>query len=113
HNEVGNAVAALAAKNPGAATQLVRAHMESVFNEATKNLQSGPNQFGAAGFAKSLVGNIQQRANLQAAVEALPNGKQLWNGIDNFLEAAEATGTRQAKGSLTAFNAPEMKALSG
>lgn len=113
HNEIHDAVTRLAAKNPGAATQLVRAHMESVFNEATKNLQGGPNQFGAAKFATKLVGNIQQRANLQAAVEALPNGKQLWQGIDNFLEAAEATGTRQAKGSLTAFNAQELKAMSG
>lgn len=113
HNEIGDAVAALAKKNPGAATQLVRAHMESVFNEATKNLQGGPNQFGGAKFANRLTGNIQQRANLQAAVEALPNGKKLWQGMDNFLEAAEATGTRQAKGSLTAFNAAEMKAMSG
>lgn len=113
HNEIHDAVSRLAAKNPGAATQLVRAHMESVFNEATKNLQGGPNQFGAAKFANQLTGNIQQRANLQAAVEALPNGKRLWQGIDNFLEAAEATGTRQAKGSLTAFNAQELKAMSG
>jgi DNA-binding GntR family transcriptional regulator len=113
HNEIHEAVSALAAKNPGAATQLVRAHMESVFNEASKNLQGGPNQFGAAKFANRLVGNIQQRANLQAAVEALPNGDKLWQGIDNFLEAAEATGTRQAKGSLTAFNAQELGAMSG
>jgi len=113
HNEIFDAVSALSAKNPGAATQLVRAHMESVFNEATRSLQGGANQFGAAGFAKALVGNIQQRTNLQAAVEALPNGKKLWQGVDNFLEAAEATGTRQAKGSLTAFNAQELKAMSG
>jgi len=113
HNEVFDAVSALSTKNPGAATQLVRAHMESVFNEATRSLQGGANQFGAAGFAKALVGNIQQRTNLQAAVEALPNGKKLWQGVDNFLEAAEATGTRQAKGSLTAFNAQELKAMAG
>jgi hypothetical protein len=113
HNEIHDAVTRLAAKNPGAATQLVRAHMESVFNEATKSLQGGPNQFGAAKFANKLTGNIQQRANLQAAVEALPNGNRLWQGVDNFLEAAEATGTRQAKGSLTAFNAQELKAMSG
>lgn len=113
HHEIGDAVAALSRKNPGAATQLVRAHMESVFNEASKNLQGGPNQFGAAKFANRLVGNIQQRANLQAAVEALPNGKNLWSGVDGFLEAAEATGTRQAKGSLTAFNAQELGAMSG
>lgn len=113
HVEIHDAVSRLVAKNPGAATQLVRAHMESVFNEATKNLQGGPNQFGAAKFANRLTGNAQQRSNLEAAINALPNGKKLWQGIDNFLEAAEATGTRQAKGSLTAFNAQELKAMSG
>jgi DNA-binding GntR family transcriptional regulator len=113
HNEIHDAVSALVRKNPGAATQLVRAHMESVFNEATRGLIGGANQFGGAKFAKELVGNIQQRANLQAAVEALPNGNHLWQGIDNFLEAAEATGTRQAKGSLTSFNTQELGAMSG
>lgn len=113
HHEISVAVGALAKKNSAAAQQLVRAHVESVFNEATRSLQSGANQFGGAGYAKALVGNIQQRANLQAAVEALPNGGRLWQGIDNFLEAAEATGTRQTKGSLTAFNDAELKGMSG
>jgi hypothetical protein len=113
HNEIATAVGALAKKNPGAATQLVRAHLESTFNEATRSLQGGPNQFGAAGFAKALVGNPQQRVNLQAAVESLPNGKDLWAGFDGFLKAAEASGTRQAKGSLTEFNKGDIKALSG
>jgi len=113
HIEIHDAVQRLAAKNPGAATQLVRAHLESVWNAATKNLQGGPNQMGAAGFAKALVGNIQQRTNLEAAITALPGGNRIWQGVDNFLEAAEATGTRQAKGSLTAFNAQELGAMSG
>lgn len=113
HNEIAKAVTALANKNPGAATQLVRAHLESTFNEATRSLQGGPNQFGAAGFAKALVGNPQQRVNLQAAIESLPNGKQIWSGFDDFLQAAEATGTRQAKGSLTAFNEADLRNLSG
>lgn len=113
HHEISVAVGALAKKNPAAAQQLVRAHVESVFNDATRQLQGGANQFGGAGYAKALVGNIQQRANLQAAIEALPNGNQLWQGFDNFLEALEATGTRQAKGSLTAFNAAELKAMGG
>lgn len=112
-HEVHDAITRLTKKNPGAAAQLVRAHMESVFNEATRSLQGGPNQFGSAGFAKKLVGNIQQRTNLEAAMTALPNGNALWQSLDNFLEAAEATGTRQAKGSLTAFNTGDMKALSG
>lgn len=113
HNEIATAVTALASKNPGAATQLVRAHLESVWNEATRTLQGGPNQAGAAGFAKALVGNPQQRTNLQAAIESLPKGRDLWAGFDPFLQAAEASGTRQAKGSLTAFNEAELKGLSG
>jgi len=113
HAEISTAVSALSRKSPYAATQLVRAHLESVFNEATRVLQSGPNQFGAAGFAKAIVGNPQQRENLRAAIEALPNGNKLWAGFDGFLQAAEASGTRQAKGSLTAFNAADRKMLEG
>ena len=111
--EVSDAVSQLAQRRPAIAAQLVRTHLESVFNEATRSLQSGPNQFGAAGFAKKLVGNAQQRENMRAAVEALPNGRDIWRGFDNFLEAAEATGTRQAKGSLTAFNDVELKGMAG
>jgi DNA-binding GntR family transcriptional regulator len=113
HVEIHDAITRLAARNPGAAAQLVRAHVESVFNQATKSLQGGPNQAGAAGFAKALVGNIQQRTNLEAAITALPGGDRIWQGFDNFLEAAEATGKRQPKGSLTAFNAQELGAMSG
>lgn len=113
HNEIATAVTALSKRNPWAATQLVRAHLESAFNEATRVLQGGPNQFGAAGFAKAVVGNPQQRENLRAAIESLPNGQKLWAGFDGFLEAAEATGTRQAKGSLTSFNTAERKMMEG
>lgn len=112
HNEIATAVGALAKRNPWAAQQLVRAHIESVFNEATQSLQGGPSQWGAAKFAAVLTGNAQQRANLQAAVEALPNGQKIWDGFDRFLQAAEATGQRQAIGSKTAFNAEELKGLS-
>lgn len=113
HNEVADAMTAIAKKNPWAANQLVRVYAESVFNAATKNLQGGANQAGAAKFAVRLVGNPQQRENLRAAIEALPNGAQKWEGFNKFLEAAEASGTRQGKGSLTAFNEEELKILSG
>jgi hypothetical protein len=112
HNEVFDAVSVLAARNPWAARQLVRAHAEQTFNEATRSLQSGANQFGPANFAKAIVGNAQQRENLRAAVEALPNGQELWQGFDRFLEIAEATRYRQTIGSKTAFNDAERKALS-
>lgn len=110
--EITTAVSALAARNQRATRDLVRAHAESTFNEATQNLQGGANQFGGAKFAKEIAGNAQQRANLEAAVRALPNGGQVWDGFNRFLEIVQATGTRQQKGSLTAFNAQELKDMS-
>lgn len=112
HHEVSQAVSALAARNPMAAMQLVRAHLERAFNEAMQNLQSGPNQFGGAKFAAVIAGNPQQRENLRAAVEALPRGAGRWQEAERFLELVEATGTRQPIGSKTAFNAQELKAMS-
>lgn len=112
HNEVATAVSALSRRNPWAATQLVRAYAEQTFNEATRSLQSGANQFGPASFAKAIVGNPQQRENLRAAIESLPNGHAIWEGFDRFLEVAEATRYRQSIGSKTAFNERDLKALS-
>lgn len=104
-SEVESAVSALVRRNPLAARRLVAAHIESVFNESTQNLQSGMNQFGGAGFAAAIRGNPQQAANLEAAVRALPDGNLIWPGFNRFLEVLEAQGTRQRIGSQTAFNA--------
>lgn len=111
HDEVATAVSALSRRNPMAAQQLVRAHAESVFNEASQALQSGPNQFGGAKFASVIAGNPQQRQNLQAAVEALPNGPARWTGFERLLDILQATGTRQPRGSMTAFNDLDLKAM--
>jgi hypothetical protein len=102
--ETGSAVAALAKKNRPAAERLVRAHAESVFNEATQRLQSGANEFGGAKFAAQLVGNPEQAAALEAAVRALPDGGARWDGFNKFLNVLEATGKRQRQGSPTASN---------
>lgn len=107
--EIETAVRAMAQRNPDAARNLVRAHMESVFNESSQALQSGANQAGGAKFRAVLVGNPQQAANLEAAVRALPNGDQIWPGINRFLDVLEATGTRQNKGSMTAYNTEFLK----
>lgn len=109
--EISHAVGAIAQRNPWAATQLVRAHAEMTFNEAAQDLQSGANSFGGAKFASRIAGNSQQRANLQAAVEALPNGQARWQGFQRFLDIMEATGTRQPIGSKTAFNAQELAGM--
>jgi hypothetical protein len=107
--EIGTAVQALVNRNPNVAGQLVRAHAESVFNEATQALQSGANQMGGAKFRAVLVGNPQQAANFEAAVRALPYGDQRLAGFNRFLDVMEATGTRQNIGSKTAYNAEFLK----
>jgi hypothetical protein len=111
--EVRNAVFAIARQRPAVAEQLVRAHAEMVFNSAAKSLQGGANQYAGAKFAVRIAGNAQQRTNLQAAIEALPNGNARWEGFNNLLDILEATGTRQPKGSLTSFNSQELKAMEG
>jgi hypothetical protein len=111
--EIATAMRELSARNPRAAAQLVRAHAEMVFDKAARDLQAGANQFGGANFAKELIGNPQDRANLAAAVQALPNGQQIWRGFENFLEIAQATGKRQRPGSLTAYNAQDLKDMAG
>jgi DNA-binding FadR family transcriptional regulator len=110
-HEIETAVRALSQRNPNAARQLVRAHAESVFNETTQRLQTGANEFGGAKFAAVLRGNPQQAANLEAAVRALPNGDQIWGGLDRFLTILEAQGTRQRIGSQTAFNQEALQDL--
>lgn len=101
--EIVRAVSNLAQRNPTAARQLVRAHVESVFNEATQQLQTGANQFGGAGFAAVLRGNAQQAENLAAAIQGV-GGPQVLQGFDEFLNIMSATGQRQRIGSQTAFN---------
>ena len=99
-----DAVTKLSNKNPWAARQLVRAHVESVFNQATKDLQSGANEFGGAGFRAKLIGNKQQAENLAASIAALPGGKNILSGFDRMMDIMEATGQRQRIGSNTSFN---------
>lgn len=102
--EIADTVGRLARRNPRAASDLVRAHIESTFNQAAKDLQTGANQAGGAKFRAQLIANPQQEANLRAAVEALPNGAQRWQGFNRFLDILEATGARQGIGSRTAYN---------
>lgn len=102
--EIATAVGAVVHRNPRAASDLVRAHAESTFNEAARDLQTGPNQANGAKFRTAIIGNPQQRMNLRAAVEELPNGAERWTGFNRLLDVLEATGTRQGIGSRTAYN---------
>ncbi|WP_334176942.1 hypothetical protein [Pseudoxanthobacter sp.] len=110
---VGSAVKQLAARDPDAALGLVRQHAETVFNDATKSLQSGPNQFGGAKFSATLRANPEARDSLRAAVEALPDGKSRWDGFNRYLDILEATGKRLQRGSETAFNGEDIAGMKG
>lgn len=110
-NEVLTAVQALSKRNPMASRRLVRAHIEGTFNQATRDLQSGMNQFGGATFRAKLVGNEQQAANLAAAITGLPNGAEVLKGFDSLMEIMATTGQRQRIGSQTAFNTEVNAAL--
>lgn len=103
-HEIATTVGAVVHRNPRAAADLVRAHAESTFNEAARDLQTGPNQANGAKFRVAIAGNPQQRLNLRAAVEELPNGQERWQGFNRLLDVLEATGTRQGIGSRTAYN---------
>ncbi|GLS44362.1 hypothetical protein [Methylobacterium brachythecii] len=104
HQEIATAVSALAKSRPLIARQLVRYHLESVFNEATQDVKGIASQYGGAGFASAVRGNGQQRQNLEAAIRALPDGETILGGLDRMLTTLEATGYRPQKGSDTAFN---------
>jgi hypothetical protein len=109
--EIRNAVFPLAQQRPAVAEALVRAHVEMVFNQAARDLQGGANQFAGAKFAVKLAGGAQQRENLRAAIEALPSGTARWEGFEHLLDVMAATGARQPKGSLTAFNQMEVQSM--
>lgn len=110
---VAAAVRQVAARDPEAAQQLVRMHIEKVFNEATQNNVPGGNQWGGPKFAAVLAGNPQQARNLQAAITALPNGATRWAALQRSQEIFEAMGRRQPVGSQTEFNRQIAKALEG
>ena len=111
--EIGSTLRALSRQRPGVANDLVRAHAEMTFNEAAQRLASGPNQSGGAKFAATIRGNADQAQNLEAAVRALPNGANIWQGFDRFLQVMEAQQYRQATGSRTAFKIPGVEDLKG
>lgn len=101
--EIAGAMANLAARNRPAAQQLVRAHVATVFNKASRDLQGGANQFGGANFVAAIRGDRQQAQNLMAAIEGATS-PQVARGFDEFLNVLSATGQRQRAGSATAFN---------
>lgn len=102
--EVARTVRAIEGREPQAARDLIRSHLERTFNEKTQDLQAGAPQFGGANFVANIAGNRQQRENLLTAIEALPHGPQIRNGVETLFDVLQATGQRQRIGSQTTFN---------
>lgn len=106
---VGDAVRRIGQVSPKLAEDVVRGHLELAFNKAGADLQSGPSQASGAKLNVLMGGNEQQRRNLQAAMEALPNGAERYAGFRRFMDVMEATGTRLNVGSRTAYNVEALK----
>jgi hypothetical protein len=111
--EIQTAIRTISQRNPNAARDLVRAHVEKTFSDAMAAKRLPDTSFGGASFRARLVGNPIDAANMSAAITGLPNGHQILPGFDRLLNVLEATGWRQPKGSLTSFNTREMHLLEG
>ncbi|MDP4005059.1 hypothetical protein [Methylobacterium sp. NEAU K] len=104
HGEVASAMQALVRNDPRSAQMLARHYLESTFNAATAERRGLPSQYGGSIFASAVSENPQRYRNLQAVIEALPDGATRWKGLDGLLTTLKATGYRPQKGSDTAFN---------
>lgn len=111
--ETGRTTATLAARDAQGTAELVRTRLEDQFTRSAKDVQGGANQMGGAQFRKDVYGTAPLRENLNAALSGLPNGQQLTDGFESLMTSLEATGKRDAAGSLTAFNQEALKTLSG
>lgn len=101
--DIKRTVDLLRRKEPEALPSFVRQQLEATFNEASQNLQGGPNQFGGPKFAAQITGNKQQRENLKTLVTEA-SGADAWKGFESFLNTMEAQGQRLPANSATTFN---------
>lgn len=112
-NRIMQAVRAIAVRDPEAAQQLVRIHLERTFNEAIQDNLPGPNQFGGPKFVAVVAGNAQQERNIEAALEALPQGNARLGAYRSMMRIFRAMGTRMQPGSMTAYNQELQQELRG
>lgn len=90
-------------QDPTVAADWTRQNLQGIFDETTKNLTGGENQFGGAKFAATIAGNKQQKDNLRALVTSSA-GMQAWKGFEDMLDVLQAQGQRLPANSATAFN---------
>lgn len=100
--ELGSAVTAMEAKQPGSAAALIRQHLAQLQNKSSADLVGGSNYYGGAKFAKAAAGEPQAAADLNAALQALPNGMATQKSLVELLGILKASGKRLPEGSATA-----------
>lgn len=99
--------------NPAAYSDLVRAQLGRMLDEAMGLVGGKPNQWAGSKFVGSVAGTPQQRENLGATLQALPNGQRVATSADELLNVLGATGYRQPPGSMTEFNKQITEQLQG
>jgi hypothetical protein len=109
---VQQAFQAINARDAEAASNLVRGKMENTFNQASRDLQGGPNQFAGANYRAKLYGHPQAQENLRIGI-AETAGQPTVGSTDQLMEALQATGRRQHPGSKTEFNKLLTRSLEG
>lgn len=92
--QVGNAAKSIAARRPDIVGDFIRNQIERQYNASSADLGRGANQYAGSQFAKDLVGNEQQRKNLTAVLDTLPNGGYVQRELGDLLDVFQATGTR-------------------
>jgi hypothetical protein len=110
--EVGNYMRQVAADNPRLAQEVVREYASRVFNKAMKPTQQGPNPMAGGNIVKA-IGTQGDRSSevFRAAVEALPDGAQRYQGLQRFFDEMRAGSSRLEAQSMTAEKTATREAL--
>lgn len=106
--EVGKAVSQISAKDGQAARDLVAAGLRNEFDNTVQAVKSGSPMYGEQ-VAGSKWAAALDTPKVKAAVEALPQGKNAYEGLQNAFEILKAQGMRRP-----AYNSADAKqALKG
>lgn len=105
------AIDALEAQREGLAAALTRQHIGNTFNQSTRDLTSGPNQYGGAAFVRAIGGNDEQAATLRAGLDRIDPTGEFGDRFDDLTRVLAATGQRERPGSMTASNQQDEAAM--
>lgn len=111
--DVSRTFRALAKENPEAVPKWISAYIDNTMDTAMKRLASGNIENAGGKFYTAIAGTPNARANLQAAFEALPQGRLRWRAMENTLKAFEAQSRRLPAGSMTRENLAAQARVSG